>query len=163
MTDMAKKKAKKKAVKAKKKVVKKTKKKVVKKKKTVKKKQTKRKVTKKKSPTKSPKKKAVLRKKKNVKAKKRKRKKKLSMEDIYPILNRVQTKKKKVEFAVEINEAAIVANTVEDIGLAFNVREMKTQAVFTVYPNLNEEPPEDILDKLDTLDDEIPPIGHIFS
>jgi len=94
---------------------------------------------------------------------KRKRRKKFLMKDLYPLLNRVQLKRKTIKFVTETIESAIVENTIKDLGLIYSKKEMKTQVEFTVKPNeediFNSE--EDILD-IEYLDDEIPEIDQIF-
>jgi hypothetical protein len=137
-------KKKKKAVK--KKAVKKTKKKAVKKK------IAKKKVVKKKTK----KKKAVK------KTRKYKKRKKILMEDIYAIINKVQFGKKKITFVTELAEAPTIENNIRDVGLDYNKVEMKTQVVFTIHPN--DEKYEDEMDSIhfDIMDDEIPDIGQIF-
>jgi hypothetical protein len=141
----------KKAMKVKRKVVKCVKKKTTKKK-AVKKalKKTVKKVVKK------SKKKTVKRKKR----KKRTRKKKVFMQDIYAIINKIQLKKKKVVFATDLEEAPVIENNIKDVGLDYNKVEMKTQVVFTIYPN-NDTYDDDML-PLEIMDDEIPDIGQIF-
>jgi hypothetical protein len=173
------KKTKKKAVKVKKKVVKSIKKKTVKKtakkkkavkktakkkkavKKAAKKKTVKKKVAKKKTVKKTPKKrKTVTKAAKKKKTLTRKKRKKISMEDIYSIINKVQFGKKKITFATELNDAPIIENNLKDVELKYNKVEMKTQAVFTLYPN-NKRYEEDML-HLEMIDDEIPDIEQIF-
>ena len=143
------KKIEKKPVKAKKKTVKSKKKKIVKttsRKKVVKKKTTKKKTVKKKIAKK------VI--------KKRKKRKRISMEDIYSIINKVQFGKKKIIFTTNLTEAPTIENNIKDAELKYNKVEMKTQVVFTLYPNKN-SPEEDIL-RLEIMDDEIPDIDQIF-
>ena len=84
------------------------------------------------------------------------------MEDIYAIINKVQFGKKEVTFATELTEAPTIENNVRDVGLEYKKVEMKTQVVFTIYPN--DEKYEDEMDNLhfDLMDDEIPDIGQIF-
>jgi len=134
---------------AKKKVVKKTtvKKKVAKKKTT---KKAVKKVVKKKATKKAVKKKAVV---------KRKRKKKITMDDVYKILNKVQIAKKKIIFAMFVDEANTAENIIRDLDLRYSKKVMKTQTVFTVFPQDDDE--LDILD-VDYLNDEIPEEGQIF-
>ena len=131
----------------KKKVIKRKKKKVVKKKK-----RNKRKINKKK----------VVRKKRKSK-KKRKRRKKFLMKDLYPILNKVQLKRKTITFVTELIEAAIVENTIKDLELVYSKKEMKTQVEFTVRPNKENifKNEEELLD-IEYLDDEIPELDQIF-
>jgi len=119
---------------AKKKVVKKT---------TAKKKTTKKKTTKKK----------VVR--------KRRKKKKITMEDFYKILNKVQIKKRKVTFSSNFEDSDVIEHLVKDVELKYDKVIMKTQVVFTLYPN-DDDIEYDILD-VDYLSDEIVPEGEIFS
>jgi len=161
--------SKKKAVK-KKVTKKKTTKKKVTKKKTTKKKVTKKKTTKKKVAKKKTTKKKVAKKKtagtktakKAIKKKtvKRKRKKKITMDDVYKILNKVQIAKKKIVFAMFVDEANTAENIIRDVDLKYHKKVMKTQTVFTVYPK-NDDDELDILD-VDYLNDEIPEEGQIF-
>jgi len=125
----------------------KVKKKTVKLKKVVKKKTVKNKAVKKK-------------KSKNVK-KTRRRKKKILMEDIYAILNKVQVGKKKITFATDIKDAPIIENNIKDVELKYKKAEMRTQVVFTIYPNDTEYEDDHML-KLEIMDDEIPDIDQIF-
>jgi len=148
-------KVKSKVVRCKNKKKKKTVKKKVAKKKT-KKKAAKKKLVKKKVVKKTKKKKAVK------KTRKYKKRKKILMEDIYAIINKVQFNKKKITFVTELTEAPTIENNIKDVGLDYNKVEMKTQVVFTIHPN--DEKYEDEMDNLhfDIMDDEIPDIGQIF-
>ena len=123
------------------------------KKKTVK---YKKKTVKKKAVKKKVKKKAVKK-----KVKKRRRKKKILMEDIYVILNKVQINKKKVIFITELEDAPTIENKIKDVELRYKKVEMKTQVVFTVYPN-DTDYEDDYVLRLEILDDEIPDIDQIF-
>ena len=127
------------------------------KKKTTKKKVAKKKVVKKKLVKKKTKKKAVKK-----KTRKYKKRKKILMEDIYAIINKVQFGKKKITFVTELTEAPTIENNIKDVGLVYDKVEMKTQVAFTLYPN--DEKYEDEMDNLhfDIMDDEIPDIGQIF-
>lgn len=91
----------------------------------------------------------------------RRRKKKISMEDIYPILNKVQLGKKKITFATYMIDAPTVENNIKDIGLVYKKIEMRTQVIFTVYPDTTNYE-EDSNIKLEIMDDEIPDIDQIF-
>ncbi len=94
------------------------------------------------------------------KVKKRKRKKKILMEDIYSIINKVQISRKKTTFATKIADSPIIENNIKDVDLKYDKIEMKTQVVFTLYPN-DIKYEEDIL-QLEIMDDEFPDIGQIF-
>ena len=130
------------------------------KKKTIK---VKRKKVKRKKTIKKTTKKKVRRRKKRVvkKSKIRRRKKKVSMEDIYSILNQVQIGKKKITFATYLIDAATIEHTIQDVGLKYKKSEMKKQAVFTLYPDKTGYEEEEPL-SLEIMDDEIPDIGQIF-
>jgi hypothetical protein len=149
-------KVKSKVVRCKNKKKKKTVKKKTVKKKVVKKKVVKKKAVKKKAVKKTKKKKAVK------KTRKYKKRKKILMEDIYAIINKVQFGKKKITFVTELAEAPTIENNIRDVGLDYKKVEMKTQVVFTIHPN--DEKYEDEMDNLhfDIMDDEIPDIGQIF-
>lgn len=86
------------------------------------------------------------------------------MKDLYPILNKVQLKRKPVIFVTELIEAAIVENTIKDLGLIYSKKNMVTQVEFSVKPNKDDifDREEDILDDLEYLDDEIPELDQIF-
>jgi len=90
---------------------------------------------------------------------KRKRKKKITMDDVYKNLNKVQINRKKITFAMFIDEATVAENIIKDTNLKYNKIVMKTQTVFTVYPKKDDE--LDILE-IDYLEDEIPEEGQIF-
>ena len=126
----------------------------------VKKKATKKKTTKKKAVKKKTTKKKTT-KKKAVKKKvvKRKRKKKITMDDVYKILNKVQIGKKKIVFAMFVEDSYSAENIIRDLDIRYDKSEMKTQTVFTLYPSEDDE--LDILD-IDYLEDEIPEEGQIF-
>ena len=83
------------------------------------------------------------------------------MEDIYVILNKVQINKKKTIFATCLNDAPTIENNIRDIDLRYKKVEMKTQAVFTVYPN-DTNYDDDYILRLEIMDDEIPDIDQIF-
>ena len=104
--------------------------------------------------------KKTTKKKASKKVVKRKRKKKITMEDVYRILNKVQINKKKITFAMYIDESSTAENVIRDTELRYTKQIMKTQAVFTVYPR-DDEDELDILD-VDYLEDEIPEEGQIF-
>jgi len=151
---------------------KKTVKKKVAKKKAVKKKAVKKKIAKKKVVKKAIKKKKTVKKKTTKKVKKatkkkasrkvvkRKRKKKITMDDVYKILNKVQINKKKITFAMFIDESSTAENVIRDTELRYTKKIMKTQVVFTIFPRADEDE-LDILD-IDYLEDEIPEEGQIF-
>lgn len=122
---------------------------------TKKKKTTKKKLVKKKKITKK-----KLVKKKVLKKKKRVKRKKISMEDFYRILNRVQINKKEASFATNIIEADMVENIIKDVGIKYVKIDMKTQTVFTLFPK--EEDDDCFITDIDYLDDEIAEEGQIF-
>jgi len=151
----------KKTKKVKKKLLKYTK---TKKKKNVKKKSVKRKVIKKKKIKQSIKKikktKKTLKKRKYTKKVKRKRKKKMTIDDLYKIINKVQSKRKPITFITELIEASTMENIIKDTIDKYDKKIMVTQVMFTLYPN-----PEDNYDdmlKVEYMDDEIIEEGQIF-
>jgi len=110
---------------------------------------------------------ATVKKKKKVKKKttkkksKVRKKRKIGMEDLYKILNKVQIKKKPYTFAVNFNEVDIVENIVKDVQLKYHKTEMKTQVLFKLYPPAEQNEFE-ILEIEEYLDDEIIEDGQIF-
>ena len=94
--------------------------------------------------------------------KKRKKRKKVFMEDIYSIINKVQLKKKKITFATDLIEAPVIENNIRNVELKYKKIEMKTQVVFTLFPDDTEYKDEEDILLLEILDDEIPAIGQIF-
>jgi len=144
----------------KKKIIKKTKKRKNVKKKITRKKTTKTKKFKKSKKTKKKKKIKEVSKSKKKKKVKRRKKKKIEMEDFYRLLNKVQVKKKTVVFAVELSLASVIENIIKDAGLKYNKNLMKTQCVFSIYPNQEEENYEIL--EAECLDDEIIEEGQIF-
>ncbi len=92
----------------------------------------------------------------------RTRLKKISMDDIYPIINKAQLGKKVVTFATHLIDSATIENTIRDAGVKYKKVEMRTQVVFTLYPSPTVEDDLDILDKMEFMEDEIPEWGQIF-
>ena len=105
------------------------------------------------------KKKVKLKKKKTVK-KKRKRRKKINMEDLYRVLNKVQLKKKEAKFVSEVEGADIIEHIIQDVELDYKRIDMKTQVSFIIYPTDREEDYEML--EVEYLDDEIVEEGQIF-
>ena len=89
-----------------------------------------------------------------------KRKKKATMEDIYKVINKVQLGSKPITFTVVNLEADTVENVVKDSVVRYHKISMKTQTVFTLYPE-NKERNFEILE-VEQLDDEIVEEGQIF-
>ena len=83
------------------------------------------------------------------------------MEVIYAILNIVQLGKQNIVFATDLVDAPTIEYNVKDVDLKYDKVEMKTQVVFTVYPN-DTQYDDDYILKLEMLDDEIPDIDQIF-
>jgi hypothetical protein len=141
---------------------------MAKKKKTVKAKQKKVK-SKQKYRSQSVKKDTARKSRQSIKSKKRSHKKikydrkhKVSMEDLYSIINKIQLGNKEYTFYTTVDESFIVENTVKDVELRYKKDVMKTQVVFTIYPP--EHKPEDvnIVEHIELMDDEIPDINQIF-
>jgi len=92
--------------------------------------------------------------------KKRKKRVRVSMDNIYGILNKAQLSRKKTVFAVGNEDVDVVENIVKDVNLKYNLVRMKTQSVFTI------EAQEEV-DNFDTvnveyLDDELVEDGQVF-
>tara|TARA_Y100000310_G_C20407925_1_gene680549 strand:+ start:304 stop:690 length:387 start_codon:yes stop_codon:yes gene_type:complete len=103
-------------------------------------------------------------KKKRKKRKKKKRKykvaKKLEMDDIYRIINKVQIGQQKSSFAVDIDYAVVVENVLRDLNLYYERNDLKTKIIFCVHPPEIQE--EDIVFDLDFFEDEILEEGQLF-
>jgi hypothetical protein len=87
----------------------------------------------------------------------------LSMDEVYRLINRVQINKKEVCFWLSPEDAVIAHNVLKDVGLKYDVKELKTRTSFTIFPN-----PEDVVDEeatdidIEFFEDEIPEEGSIF-
>tara|TARA_Y100000310_G_C20701843_1_gene830706 strand:- start:9231 stop:9725 length:495 start_codon:yes stop_codon:yes gene_type:complete len=124
------------------------------KKKTVKKKAVKKKKKTVAKTAQSVKKRKVVSRKTTKKKIRRRKSRKISMEDIYKILNKVQIGEERLSFAVEFAEADVVENIVKDVGVAYNRIEMKTQTLFNLEPS--KESPKYHIEIEDYFDDELP-------
>lgn len=99
--------------------------------------------------------------KKKIKKTNRKVTKKITMEEIYSIINKVQLKRKEISFSSLIEDAPVVENNIKDAELKYKKTELKTKVVFIIFPN--EKRYDDDVDVLiDAMDDEIPDIDQIF-
>jgi len=87
--------------------------------------------------------------------------KKISMDDVYRILNRVQMSKKEARFSIALDEAGIIQNVIQDLRLPFDRIDLKTKVTFIVRPG-NEEDEEEVVFDIDCLDDEILEEGQMF-
>ena len=96
------------------------------------------------------------------KATKRTVRKKISMEDLYPIINKVQMGGKKVVFAVSLSDCPVVENTLRDAMIEYDKVEMKTQSVYTLHPKERELIEDAILENLEVFEDENPDIDLLF-
>jgi hypothetical protein len=106
-------------------------------------------------------------KKKSKKGKKKKRKykvaRKLEMDDIYRIINKVQIGRQKSSFAVDTDYAVLVENVLRDLDLFFERSDLKTKTMFCVHPpEISEDEEEDIVFDLDFLEDEVLEEGQLF-
>ena len=109
------------------------------------------------------KKKYSVKKKRSAKKKKKrpyKIAKKLSMDEIYRIINKVQIGGKKAQFAVSTANAVIVENVIKDLNLKFNRVNLKTKVSFVIHPSERFE--EEVVFDLDFLEDEILEDGQLF-
>ena len=117
-------------------------------------------------------KKILINKKKTLKSKKTTKKvvkkkrtkkvnKKISMEDIYSIINKVQIKRKEITFSASKEDAPVIENNMRDVDLKYDIKELKTKVVFTIFPS-EYKYDDDITLNIDTLEDEIPDTDQIF-
>jgi len=123
-------------------------------------------VAKKKVQFKRKKKTSYVSKKSKKKKKKKKRKykvsKKLEMEDIYRIINRVQIGGQKASFSVAHDYAAIVENVLADANLFFEKNDLVRKVTFCVFPPEELHEDEEIIFDLDFVEDEILEEGKLF-
>ena len=89
--------------------------------------------------------------------------KKLEMEEIFRMLNKVQISGKKTEFSVETENAQIVENVIKDAELPYERKLLKTKTTFIVLPPEPKDDEDEELDfHLDFLEDEITQDGKLF-
>jgi len=73
--------------------------------------------------------------------------KKITMEEVYRLLNRVQVNKKSVHFVLSPEDALIASNVITDLGLPCTSTEIDETAMsFTIEPLPEEEMVEDFDD-----------------
>lgn len=85
----------------------------------------------------------------------------VNMDDVYRLLNKVQMSKKEVVFCVNPANAIITENVIQDLGLTYDIKELKTKTNFKVYPNDEDLGEEQEIDT-EFLQDELPENGYIF-
>lgn len=88
--------------------------------------------------------------------------KKIVMEDLYSILNKVQMGGKKIIFAIELFECPVAENMIKDADIEYTKVEMKTQAVFTLFPKERKKIEDSLLDNLERYEDECPDMDLLF-
>ena len=129
-------------------------------------KKTSKKKTKKKAKTISRVKKKIAKKKITKKRKTKKRQynvlKKLGMDDIYKILNKVQISRKVARFSVEHDDAATIENVILDLKIPFERKNLKTKTVFVVSPGPDQEDEEIEFEGIEFFEDELVESGKIF-
>ena len=91
---------------------------------------------------------------------KRHKKKKVTMEDIYKLINKAQLGSKSITFTVINLDADTVENIIKDSIAKYHKVSMKTQTIFTLYPEEKERAFEIL--EIEQLDDEIVEEGQIF-
>ena len=117
--------------------------------------------------------KKIKKKKKSVK--RRRKNKKITMEEIYKILNRAQFAKKEQIFSVNFDDAETIENIIKDLQLKYNRNNLKTKVNFIIYPSIkNHDEANDVFDDnsdesniyklldLEPLSDEIIEDGQCF-
>lgn len=107
-------------------------------------------------------KKVVKKRKTNAKTKTKKCKKKIAMDELYSIINKVQLGRKKITFATDIIDAIPIEHTIQDAEVEYDKVQMKTQVVFTLRPSSEPKYEDNILDHIDIMEDEIPDLNQIF-
>jgi len=114
------------------------------------------------------KKKIIKKVKKKKKIKKKRKGKKVEMEFVYKLLNKVQIMSKKQKFSVEIEDADTIENVIKDVKLGYKRMELKTKVNFVIFPN-DEEIDNDEEDfdinkffELDIYEDEVKEDGILF-
>lgn len=85
----------------------------------------------------------------------------IGMEDVYRLVNRVQLNKKEVKFAVVHDDAIVVENVLNDLGLEYKLTALRQKTTFKVKPNDNEENEEPVIE-VEFFDDEILENGQLF-
>lgn len=88
--------------------------------------------------------------------------KKLEMEEIFRMLNKVQISGKKATFSVETGNAQIVENVIKDAELPYERKLLKTKTTFIVLPPEPKDEDEELDFHLDFLEDEITQDGKLF-
>ena len=101
-------------------------------------------------------------KKKTAKKKKYKVSKKLSMDDIYKVINRVQLSRKESKFSVEIAEAATIENVIKDLEMPYERIDLKTKITFIIFPGPEIEEEEEIDFDMEFFRDEQVEDGKLF-
>lgn len=106
--------------------------------------------------------KSIKKKKLSVKQTKRKQRKKVTMDELYSIINKAQLGKKKIIFACNIIDVQPIEHIIKDSEIKYDKKELKTQAVFILFPSENMKYEEAVLDQIEIMDDEIPDADQIF-
>jgi hypothetical protein len=94
------------------------------------------------------------------KRQKRTKLKVVSLEDVYRLINRVQTVYKEAHFYLKFEDAVIARNVLKDAGLEFEERELQKKIAFLILPPPEREEELDI--DIDFLEDEIPEENEVF-
>lgn len=97
-------------------------------------------------------------------AKRKTRLKVIAIEEVYRLINRVQTAYKEVAFSMSFEEAAIAENVLKDASLEYVRNDLKTKVNFLIHPppEREEEDDDDLLLDIDLFDDEVLEDGQIF-
>jgi hypothetical protein len=84
----------------------------------------------------------------------------LDMEHIYKFLNKIQTEKKELSFAVEKEIEITLENIIKDLKMTYTKFEIDDKTIFKVYPNMEEKDID--LSAIEELQDEILEEGQLF-
>lgn len=93
---------------------------------------------------------------------KRKRNKKVTMDELYSIINKAQLGKKRIIFACHLIDIEHVEHVISDSDIKYSKKIMKTQAIFTLSPSERSKCEDSILDQIEIIEDEIPDDDQIF-
>jgi hypothetical protein len=82
---------------------------------------------------------------KKVKHTRKTKKRVISGDKIYKIINQVQSKRKPCEFAVSLNNVEVIKHILEDLSMKFTCKDAKNGVDFKLWPDPNAN--KDILDE----------------
>lgn len=86
----------------------------------------------------------------------------IHQEDIYSIINYVQTTKSECSFTANKNDSAVIENILSDCGISYENKNMRKGVKYSLYPPLTEESSEEVFSFEDEYEDEIIEDGQCF-